>query len=169
MAGLVLLLGGAAGVGKSTVAGLWAERRARGVHIELDAVRDLIRGGRVDPQSVGERQAEQYELSVRASCTLAGVCAAAGYDVVVDDVLEPGAFETYWRRRLEGLNWTVRNLLPTLEVTLRRQGGRSKLVAERIVRVQHPRCCEWPVDRRVDTRHLTPAESLAELERSLGF
>jgi predicted kinase len=43
---LVILLGGPAGTGKSTVGAAWCRSRPRAAMVELDAVRDCILGGR---------------------------------------------------------------------------------------------------------------------------
>src|SRR5438132_6373942 len=64
---LLVLFGGPAGAGKSTLAAAWCATRQRAVHIELDEVRHLIVAGRADPQQPGELAAEQYDLAV-AGC-----------------------------------------------------------------------------------------------------
>lgn len=48
--GLLVLFGGPAGAGKSTPARAWCAAQARAVHIGLDRVREMIVGGRADPQ-----------------------------------------------------------------------------------------------------------------------
>jgi len=69
--GALVLFGGSAGVGKSTLARAWCSRRRRAVHIQLDQVREMIVRGWSDPQVSGPVQSEQYELLVRACCALA--------------------------------------------------------------------------------------------------
>src|SRR6266508_2352305 len=69
--GILLLLGGPAGAGKSTLARAWSAARCRAAHIELDEVRHLIVAGRADPQQPSSVQSEQYALSVRACVALA--------------------------------------------------------------------------------------------------
>ena len=56
--GILLLLGGPAGAGKSTIAQAWCAAQARAAHIELDEVRHLIVAGRADPQQPGSLQSE---------------------------------------------------------------------------------------------------------------
>jgi chloramphenicol 3-O-phosphotransferase len=141
MSGRIVLLGGPAGAGKSTLARAWCSTRERAVHVELDEVRSLIVSGLADPQRPGELQAEQYDVSVAATCALARAFASGGYDVVVDDVLEPGPFELCWRPRLEGLRWEVVIVLPSLAETL---------------------------ERRIDTGGLGVEESLALLRERLA-
>ena len=165
----VVLFGGPAGAGKSTLARAWCATRERAAHVELDRVRQLVVQGLADPQRPGELQEEQYALSVEATCALARAFADGGYDVAVDDVLEPDAFERHWRPALAGLDWDVVIVLPSLEETLARSRGRGKRVLEAHTRSQHAACSRWPAAHRIDTTGLTVEESLRLLqERGSG-
>ncbi|MGH2601700.1 MAG: AAA family ATPase, partial [Dehalococcoidia bacterium] len=126
ISGLLLLFGGPAGAGKSTLARVWCATRERAVHIQLDEVRELIVSGRADPQEPGDLQGEQYWLSVRASLALARAFLEAGYDVALDDVLLPPDFDGGWRPLLDGLSWRMVIVLPSLEQTLARSQQRAK-------------------------------------------
>ena len=126
MAGKIVLIGGPAGAGKSTLAAEWCATRGRAVHIELDKIRDLIVAGRADPQGAGEVFGEQYDLSVEACVRLAATFAVAGYDVAIDDVLEPPAFERVWAPALSGIPYTLLILMPELDEVLMRARGREK-------------------------------------------
>ncbi len=160
MNGRVLLLGGPAGAGKTTVAEMWCATRVSAAHIQLDEVRDLIRSGLADPQEESDLQARQYELAVRASIALARVFAQEGYDVVIDDALEPSPFDDLWRAELAGLDYRVVVLLPSLDETLRRSEARDKRVQERHTRSQHAALQAWDPGVRVDATDLTPAQTL---------
>src|SRR6266542_1476550 len=138
--GVVLLVGGPAGAGKSTLARVWCAERARAAHVQLDEVRHLIVAGRADPQQPGLLQGEQYALSVRACVALVRTFVEGGYDVAVDDVLEPAAFDQHWRPLLHGLDWRVVIVLPDLEEVLRRSFAREKQVLEVHTRTQHAAC-----------------------------
>jgi predicted kinase len=159
--GLVVLFGGPAGAGKSTLARAWCESRPRAVHIELDAVRSLIVGGFVDPQEPGAEQSRQYEAAVRACCALARSYIASGFDVALDDVLTPEAFEARWRRELVGLRWQVLIILPSLDEVLRRSRRREKRVEEDVIAEQHAMSLNWPAETCLDTTGLSIDESLA--------
>jgi chloramphenicol 3-O-phosphotransferase len=161
--GIVLLLGGPAGAGKSTLARAWCTTRARAVHVELDQVRSLIVQGLADPQVAGGAQEEQYRVSVRASCDLARSFALAGYDVAIDDVLQPDRFDTAWRPHLNGLDWRVAIVYPRLDATLARSRGRSKPVAEHHTIAQHTATSDWEESVMLDTTGLTVPESVAAL------
>lgn len=167
--GLVVLFGGPAGAGKSTLAAAWCGTRTRACHLQLDEVRGLIVAGRVDPQAPEDaQQREQYALSVNACLGLARVFASAGYDVAVDDVLEPQAFATYWRPLLDGLDWRVVVILPTLAQTLVRANARPKSVMARHSQAQHRRCSTWPEQHRIDTTGLSVDDSLHLVESRIG-
>ena len=164
---MLVLFGGPAGSGKSTLARAWCAPRPRAAHVELDEVRRLIVSGLADPQEEGALQAEQYELAVEASCGLARAFSAADYDVALDDVLEPSAFDRYWRPRLDGLPWQLVVVLPSLEETLGRAGARAKRVRQGHIRTQHARCLEWEEGVRVDTTGRDVEQSLALVRERL--
>jgi chloramphenicol 3-O-phosphotransferase len=157
----VLLFGGPAGAGKSTLARAWFTTRSQAAHIELDEIRNLIVSGLADPQERGERQAAQYLLSVQATCGLARAFTDAGYDVAIDDVFDPEAFDRYWQPLLDGLAWRLVVVLPSLDETLARSTRREKQVREDHTRAQHALCAEWDEAVRIDTTGLDPEESLA--------
>ena len=167
-ASVLLLLGGPAGAGKSTLARAWCLSRANAAHVQLDEVRHLIVAGHADPQRPGPLQSDQYTLSVRASLALARTFFEGGYDVAVDDVLEPAGFERDWRPLLHGLNWRIVIVLPVLEEVLRRSRAREKRVLEAHTRAQHAACAAWPAAHRIDTTGLTVEESLALVRRASG-
>jgi chloramphenicol 3-O-phosphotransferase len=164
----VVLFGGPAGAGKSTLARAWCATRLRAAHVELDEIRNLIVSGLANPQEKSALQAEQYRLSARAACALARAFFDGGCDVAIDDVLEPEAFDRYWRGQLDGLPWELVVVLPSLAETLSRADGRTKRVQTEHVRNQHARCSEWGKDVRVDTTGLDLDRSLAVLLGHLG-
>jgi predicted kinase len=166
--GGVVLFGGPAGAGKSTLARAWCATRAQAAHIELDEIRHLIVSGRADPQEPGELQEAQYRLSVEATCALARAFATSGCDVAIDDVFEPAAFERYWRPQLDGLPWKLVVILPSLDETLARSAGREKRVREEHTRMQHARCATWDEGVRIDTTGVDVEQSLARVLDRLG-
>ena len=87
--GHVVLFGGPAGAGKTTLARAWCATRPHAAHLELDEVRSLIISGLADPQEASGVQEAQYRLSVEATCALARAFATGGCDVAIDDVSSP--------------------------------------------------------------------------------
>jgi hypothetical protein len=65
-------------------------------------VRHLIVSGLADPQAPGPLQAEQYDTSVAACCTLVREFVGSGYDVAVDAAVDPKGFERHLRAPLGG-------------------------------------------------------------------
>ena len=144
------------------------ESTAQIAGIVVDKVRHLIVAGRADPQQSEPLQSEQYAPSVRATVALAPTFVEGGYDVAVDDVLEPAAFVRYWRPLLDGLDWRLVIVLPDLEEVLRRSRAREKHVLEVHTRAQHAASTAWPLEYRIDTTHLTVDESLALVRQVSG-
>lgn len=165
--GLLVLFGGAAGAGKTTLARAWCATRRRAAFVELDAVRDLIVAGRVDPQIVNAEQSRQYEASVFASAALAKAFSGAGFDVAIEEVFGPAEFERLWAPLLEGYDYRIVINHPTLDETLSRSQEREKTVFERHTRDQHATCAAWPARVRVDTTGLDVADSLAAVRAVL--
>ena len=156
----LVLFGGPAGAGKSTLATAWCATRPLATHLQLDHVRELIVSGRADPQQAGPQQTEQFALAVRGCCALARVFLAGGYDVAIDDVLEPHAWDNVWLPALADLQPQIVIVLPSLAETLRRSRGRAKRVQEGHTRAQHAASLAWPADRRIDTSSLDVPASL---------
>ena len=165
---LLVLFGGPAGAGKSTLARAWCATRERAVHVKLDAVRELIVAGRVDPQHPTPFQGEQYVHSVAATCALARSFLQAGYDVAVDDTLEPAPFEAHWRPRIAGLECRLVVVLPSLSETLARSAGRAKRVLDIHTRAQHAASTGWLARYRIDTTGLSVQESLRRLQHVIA-
>lgn len=90
----ILLLTGPPASGKNTIAELLAKRLARCAAIDVDLVRQMIvQPGRAPWQSAEQRRQEQ--LAVSNACSLARNFAAAGYDVVISDVITDASLDEY--------------------------------------------------------------------------
>jgi chloramphenicol 3-O-phosphotransferase len=164
----MVMFTGPAGAGKTTLARAWCATRRRAVHVELDEVRHLIVSGLVDPQTVGPAQAEQYDTSVAACCALVREFIRRGYDVAVDDAVDPDEFERYWLPRLGSIKCSVVVVRPSLKVVLERGTGRSKRVRPDVVRNQHAAASRWPTERTIDTTVQSIEESLESVHRLIA-
>ncbi len=165
---VLLLVGGPAGAGKSTVATAWCRTRHRAVRIDLDEVRDLIVAGRADPQLLTPLQADQYETSVRACVALARVFLADGYDVALEAVFEPDDFNQRWHPLLAGLAWHLVVLRPSLSMTLARSRSRAKRVLEEHTRTQHERTGGSSANVQIDTTDLSVKRTLEIISNHLS-
>lgn len=148
-AAVAVLLIGAAGAGKTTVAKYWAERRAvPTAHISLDDVREWVRSGFADPQTGWNDHSEaQYRLARRTCGFSARNFLANGISCIVDDAVFPDRPVIGlggWKRHVgPGLIPVV--LLPGLEIVLERNAARSgnrRLSDEEVARI-HGRMAGW--------------------------
>lgn len=139
----VIIVTGPAGVGKSAVAAALCERFDRMVHIQVDALRHMVRAGYRHPWLADEQAEEQRQLAVRNAAAIARQCIAARYAVVIDDVVPPDA-AAHYREALAGIEASVHfvTLLPSLEVALARDAGRSGSIPDR-VRALHVEFMTW--------------------------
>jgi predicted kinase len=127
----IILITGIPGAGKTTVARALAARFPRGVHIEGDALQNMIVSGRVwpePPQPSGEA-AEQLALRYRNGALLARSFFEAGFHVVIDDIVI-GASLNIHREVLAGLPVHLVVLVPDIEAVKARNTGRDKDVFE---------------------------------------
>jgi chloramphenicol 3-O-phosphotransferase len=127
----------------------------------------LIVARRADPQTINSEQKEQYSASVRACCALARSFAESGYDVAIDDVLEPLAVTSFWISELKECDVRVVILHPRLDVVLARGLARKKYVAEHHVRNQHAAVGRWSSKLRVDSSDLSVEETLHAVSQVL--
>jgi predicted kinase len=82
-----MILTGAPGVGKTTVAAILARRAKRSVHVEADRFFFFIRGGFVEPW---DRASDaQNQLAMRTAAAAAASYAAAGYWTILEGIVIP--------------------------------------------------------------------------------
>lgn len=168
-----VLLIGAAGAGKTTIARHWADHRgAPTAHISLDDVREWVRFGFADPQAGWNEHSEaQYRLARRTCGFAARNFLANGVSCIIDDAVFPdwpAVGLGGWKRHVgPGLLPVV--LLPGLDVVLNRNAARSgnrRLSDEEVARI-HGRMAGWygsglPI---IDNSHLDVAAASAALDR----
>ena len=119
---IAVLLIGAAGAGKTTIARHWADHRAAPTaHISLDDVREWVRSGFADPQAGWNENSEaQYRLARRTCGFAARNFLANGVSCIIDDAVfpdRPAVGLGGWKRHVgPGLLPVV--LLPGLDIVL---------------------------------------------------
>jgi predicted kinase len=164
--GDVWLVTGAQAVGKSTVAQLLAERLVPSVHLRGDVFRRMVVGGGAEIEPGDPDLASRLLLRYRLAADAARTYAAAGYAVVVQDVVIGSLLADAARMYDEGLRVVVLTARP--DVVAAREAGREKTaygeggftVEELCAAVEHdtPRIGLW-----VDTSDRTPPEVVDEI------
>ncbi len=117
----ITVITGPAAAGKSTIAGLLCTRLGRAAHIEVDLLRDMVISGYASPipgASDPIASSEQMRLAAGNAAGLARNFSLAGFETVIDDVIEtPDALDEL----LQGLSGVAPVYFITLlpdEVTL---------------------------------------------------
>ncbi|HEX3266574.1 MAG TPA: AAA family ATPase [Gaiellaceae bacterium] len=120
----ILILTGAPGSGKTTVARLLAERADRAVHVESDCFFHFIASGHVDPWKP-ESQAQNKTVMQIIGEVAVGY-GRAGYQTIVDGIIIPGWFFEPLRDALDASGFDVAYavLRPPLAVAVERAAGR---------------------------------------------
>lgn len=161
---LVVLLGGPAGAGKSSLAQAWCATRARASRIDLDELRQMVVGGFANPQQSGFKQTAQFDLAARQCASLARNFVQDSFDAVIESVFQPNEYQLTWEPLLRDLNLVLVVLLPDLATTLGRSSNRKKNVLDKHIRSQHAACLKWPEQNRLDTTGQSVDESRQALD-----
>lgn len=156
-----LVLTGGPAVGKSTTGRALAEAAARAAFIDVDDLRHLIVSGHEPPWAGDEGRAQQA-LGVENACELAARLHAAGFDVVVADVVTPETAHTY-RRKLPGC--LLVHLVVSIEEALRRAATRKVWITEDEFRQLHRADIKQPpsADHSIDVTALTLSDQVASV------
>lgn len=128
----IIVVTGIMAAGKSTIAHLLAQRFARGVHVEADALQRMIVSGGKWVSEAGEpgdpsgEAAAQLRLRLKNMCLLAISFFEAGFTVVLDDIIL-GDRWLHLQEDLRGVPFSLVVLAPRIAVvTQQRDISRSK-------------------------------------------
>ncbi len=157
-----LVLTGGPAVGKSATARALATARRRAAFVDVDDVRRLVVAGG-EPPWRGEEGRAQRELGVVNATGLARTFGAAGFEVVLADVLTPVSARLY-RRELPGS--VVVHLVVTFEEALRRAATRRVWLTAAEFRLLHDddRAAPPAVDHRLEVTAMSLDEQVAAVE-----
>jgi cytidylate kinase len=161
--GRVIVITGAMASGKSTVAELLAARLDRAVHVRGDVFRRMVVSGRAEMSPDPSPAAlDQLDLRYELAALTADRYAAAGFDVVVQDVIL-GPELSHFLSRITTPDRFLVVLAPSVPALERREQQRSKIgytafspaALDQVLREETPRIGYW-----LDSSELTPAETV---------
>lgn len=163
---LIYLVTGPMAAGKSTVARLLASRFERGVYLEGDVFRRSIVRGRVEmTPELSSEAVEQLRLRYRLAAAVADGYFAAGFSVVLEDVVS-GPILGDWRMMVRGRPCHVVVLLPSVDAVAAREAERAQTGygAWTVEQLHDGFVSETPrVGLWLDTTTLTPEETVEEI------
>jgi len=165
-----VLITGISAAGKSTVAEMLARRFDLAVHVKGDVYRRMVVAGRAEMTSSPSEEAwRQLRLRYRLGATTADAYYAAGFAVILQDVVIGSVLSEYIGAiRTRPLYVVV--LAPSPEVVMRREAGREKVAyrgepngveaLDLALRRETPRVGLW-----IDSSRQTPEETVEVILR----
>ncbi|MGH2588494.1 MAG: phosphotransferase-like protein [Dehalococcoidia bacterium] len=169
---VIIVITGIQAAGKSTVARLLAQRFARGVHIEADALQRMIVSGAAwvgEPGPPAGEAERQLRMRLRHMCLLSGSFFDAGFTVVLDDIIIGDRWKQL-QEELHGRLFSLAVLAPDVDAVLSRDADRAKrTLGEAWARYldKELRATMAGVGLWLDTTSLTPEETVDEVLRHL--
>ncbi len=123
----VCLITGPMGAGKSSVSNTLAKRFERSAVIEVDKLREMIKGGFVRPSPHTDEVDLQLSLSAKNACDMANNFLEKGFNVFIDGIVGRKLLEQY-SNFFKDKNFKAFLLLPSQEALLARFDDRGDYV-----------------------------------------
>jgi hypothetical protein len=127
MANPIFVFSGLPAAGKSTVATALLSRFPLGLHIPVDTIRNWVVSGLSDPIGSWDPDTEQqFRLARQSAVQIALTYAAAGFAVVIDDVIMPEHFAVHYQPHFGDFTPYQIMLRPMAQTALARNVQRRK-------------------------------------------
>lgn len=155
-----LVLTGGPAVGETATARILAEATLRTAYLDIDDIRQLVKNGAAAPWDGNEGRAQQ-QLGVQNAAALARNFRAAGFNVILTDVINPTTLIEYRRLLPEVL---VIRLAVSLDEAWRRAQSRNVyLTAEEFEILHVQQAGPLAVNHELDVTHLDQAQQTARV------
>jgi predicted kinase len=168
---IAIILTGAPGAGKSTVAAVLAARLERAAHVPIDFFRKMVKGGYASPHHWNDEVARQYRIARKSAAQTAINLAAGGFVPILDDIV-PADWVDEWRRDLAGLDCRFVVLRPALAVALSRNQAREVWTVDPSLLVELHEMLGRPYTRdwlAIDNSNGSPEGTAEAVIRALGI
>jgi predicted kinase len=164
----VLVVTGAPGVGKSTVAREVAQRQSVCALVEADELHRMIISGGEWPSAGSPRSLAQLELRTLQAATLAHSFSDVGIPTVIDEVLVLPVQVQILEKTLAECNLAIVGLSASSETIARRDAGRQRHTAHLYTGMET--MIRQAVEIRwIDTTRLSIDETVEELLRIIDW
>ncbi len=164
---MVLILTGPPAAGKTTVGPLLAARLPRCAMIDVDQLRAMVVQPHIAPWR-GEAGLAHLRLGATNACLLAKSFCAAGFDVIILDVLIDET-ATIYERALAQFDPKIVLLLPSLKEALTRNQKRGQFLTDDEVRLLYGWQQQLTIyDQQIDNTHQSTEQLVEQLLNVVG-